>query len=170
MRRLKQNGKLKGILRLNKETGARVEGMKDREVERQRGWKWQGQQCLGKFVPGLREEAVILCALVCVCVCIWSELYRTRSREPGLLILQMAKHSDQSRKLVVSHSQKHRMGVGGLELQEESCNCSHTTLAVSECQRDCTQILKKKKKDQQDRSAWMGTVKIYLWWTKSSAY
>lgn len=32
MSRLKQNGKLKGILRLNKETGARVEGMKDREV------------------------------------------------------------------------------------------------------------------------------------------
>lgn len=32
MRRLKQNWKLKGILRQNKETGARVEGMKDREV------------------------------------------------------------------------------------------------------------------------------------------
>lgn len=39
----------------------------------------------------------------------------------GKSSLGMAKHVDQSRKLVVSHSQKLRMGTGELEPQEESC-------------------------------------------------
>lgn len=169
MRRLKQNGKLKVILRLHKETETRLEGMKEWKTEVGSG---KDNNPCGNFWQDW-EKRLWSCVCVCVFVCACVSLKRIiQNRKQGARAPNPTngKAPWPEHKTGGKPQPKTQTGGRGSAGARKILQL-HTTLAVSEWQRDYTQILKKKiKKDQQDRFEWIGTVKIYLWWTKSSAY